>query len=74
MPPIETERQLARRVLEKIGETPVYARVDLATDNDGVVRLQEVELVEPSLFTSLSPGAQHRYAQAIAARVTSGPR
>lgn len=74
MPPIEAELQLAQQVLEKISETPLYARVDLATNNDGVVRLQEVELVEPSLFTSLSPGAPRRYAQAIAARVTSGPR
>lgn len=74
MPPIETELQLARRVLDKIGETPVYARVDLATNNDGVARLQEVELVEPCLFTSLSPGAQQRYARAIASRLTSAPR
>lgn len=74
MPPIEAELQLARQVLERVSETPVYARVDLATNNDGVVRLQEVELVEPSLFTSLSPGAQQRYARAIADRLPSGPR
>jgi hypothetical protein len=74
MPPIEAELQLSRQVLERIGESPVYARVDLATNNDGVVRLQEVELVEPSLFTSLSPGAQQRYARAIADRLSSGPR
>jgi hypothetical protein len=74
MPPIETELQLSRQVLEKIGETPLYARVDLATNNDGVVRLQEVELVEPCLFTSLSPGAQQRYARAIASRLPNAPR
>lgn len=74
MSPIEAELQLSRQVLEKISETPVYARVDLATNNDGIVRLQEVELVEPCLFTSLSPGAQQRYARAIASRLASGPK
>lgn len=74
MPPIEAELQLSRQVLEKIGETPLYARVDLATNNDGVARLQEVELVEPCLFTSLAPGAQPRYARAIASRLPNGPR
>ena len=74
MPPIEAELHLSRQVLEKIGEAPVYARVDLATNNDGLVRLQEVELVEPCLFTSLAPGAQQRYARAIASRLTNAPR
>jgi hypothetical protein len=74
MAPIEAELQLSRQVLENISETPVYARVDLATNNDGVVRLQEVELVEPCLFTSLSPGAQQRYARAIANRLSNGPK
>ncbi|GFE79467.1 hypothetical protein GCM10011487_14670 [Steroidobacter agaridevorans] len=74
MPPIEAELQLSRQVLAKIGETPVYARVDLATNNDGVVRLQEVELVEPCLFTSLAPGAQQRYARAIARRLPNAPK
>lgn len=74
MEPIEAELQLSRQVLERISTTPLYARVDLATNNDGIVRLQEVELVEPSLFTSLSPGAQQRYARAIAARLSNEPR
>ena len=74
MEPIAAELQLAQQVLDRISDTPVYARVDLATNNDGVVRLQEVELVEPCLFTSLSTGAQQRYAQAIAARLANGPR
>jgi hypothetical protein len=38
------------------------------------VRLQEVELVEPCLFTSLAPGAQQRYARAIASRLVNGPK
>ncbi len=71
MEPIGAELELSRQVLANLSETPVYARVDLATNNDGVARLQELELIEPCLFTSLSPGAQRRYARAIAARVTN---
>lgn len=70
--PIEHELRLARQALAAIDDVPLYARVDVATNNDGIVRLQEIELIEPSLFTSLSPGAQKRYAAAIAARVTRG--
>jgi glutathione synthase/RimK-type ligase-like ATP-grasp enzyme len=67
--PIHHELRLAQQVLATIDDTPMYARVDVATNNDGIVRLQELELVEPCLFTSLSPDAQTRYAQAIAARL-----
>jgi hypothetical protein len=63
------EVDLAERVMEALEERPLYARVDIATDNDGVSRLQELELVEPALFTSLAPGSVDRLAQAIAARL-----
>jgi hypothetical protein len=67
--PVEHELQLAKQVFEQLDDTPLYARVDVATNNDSIVRLQELELVEPCLFTDLSPGAQTRYAEAIAARL-----
>lgn len=70
--PVEHELRLAQQALAAIGDTPLYARVDVATNNDGVVRLQEVEMIEPSLFTSLSARARRRYAEAIARRLTSG--
>jgi hypothetical protein len=63
------ELELAHSVIAAIGETLLYARVDLATNEDGVARLQEVELIEPSLFMSLVPGAAQRLAAAIAARI-----
>lgn len=69
MAPIDYELQLSKQVLAAVGDTPLYARVDVATNNDGVVRLQELELVEPCLFTDLSPGAQTRYAQAVVGRL-----
>lgn len=68
-PQNRAELDLAHSVIAAIGSKLIYARVDVATNNDGVARLQEVELVEPSLFTSLAPGSVQRLARAIASRL-----
>lgn len=46
----------------------LYARVDVVTDDAGVPVLMELELVEPSLFTTLAEGALARFADAIVER------
>lgn len=46
----------------------LYARVDVVTDDDGEPVLMELELVEPSLFTGLAPGALDAFADAVLAR------
>ena len=51
----------------------LYARVDLVPGPDGTPVLMELELTEPSLFLSTSPGAADRFATAIAAAVGGGP-
>jgi hypothetical protein len=48
---------LAREVIEPVKDQILYARVDLMMDDEGVWRLSELELIEPSLFFSLKPGA-----------------
>ncbi|APW61610.1 ATP-grasp domain-containing protein [Paludisphaera borealis] len=63
------EVRLAERAMGTLEERPLYARVDVATDNAGVARLQELELIEPVLFTSLAPGSVDRLARAISARL-----
>ncbi|MFP2912217.1 RimK family alpha-L-glutamate ligase [Pyxidicoccus sp. 3LFB2] len=63
------ELKLAESVLEAMGGPLLYARVDVATDNEGRTRLQEVEVTEPSLFLSLDAGAPGRLARAIAAKL-----
>ena len=63
------ELRLAESVLEAVGRPLLYARVDVATDNAGRSRLQEVELTEPRLFLSLDAGAPDRLARAIAAKL-----
>jgi hypothetical protein len=42
-----------------------YARVDLVTDVDGVPRLIELELTEPSLFLDHSDDAAARLVEAV---------
>ncbi len=63
------ELKLAGSVLEAMGRPLLYARVDVATDNEGHTRLQEVEVTEPRLFLSLDAGAPGRLARAIAAKL-----
>ena len=43
----------------------LYARVDLARDDDGTLRLMELEVIEPSLFLRQSPLALDRLVEAI---------
>lgn len=48
-----------------IGEQPLYARVDLVR-HGGDFRVMELELVEPSLYLRMDPGAPERFAAAVA--------
>ena len=50
VPASEEERGFARRVLAATGFELLYARVDLAREDGGALRLMELELTEPSLF------------------------
>ena len=66
------EHELAEQVLDTIpfdrGEL-LYARVDLVPGPDGDPVLLELELIEPSLFVDLDPGATDRLLRAIHAVV-----
>lgn len=64
------EREIAHAVMEASGgRRLLYARVDMATDNAGKPRLQEVEVTEPCLFLTLDAGAPERMARAVIARL-----
>jgi len=70
--PDRDERAAADEVLESLPwprESLLYARVDLIPDVDGTPRLVELELTEPSLFLSYSPGAPDRLAERVIARL-----
>ena len=49
--------------------TLAYARVDILRDGDGVFRLMELELIEPSLFLRFAPDEGAAFARAL---VSSG--
>jgi glutathione synthase/RimK-type ligase-like ATP-grasp enzyme len=63
------ETMLAAKVLHATGYNTLYVRVDLVHDNEGTLRLMELELVEPSLFFTHSPQAVSRMVAAIMERL-----
>lgn len=64
------QREFAEAVLAEVTErfgTPLYARVDVAHDDDGLPVLMELEAIEPCLYLDLVPGAAERFARAVLA-------
>jgi hypothetical protein len=55
----------ASTVMRALPETPLYARVDIAPDDEGSLKLMELELIEPSLFFKFAPHAVERMADTI---------
>lgn len=45
-----------------------YARVDMLRDSDGIFRLMELELIEPSLFLTFAPDGGTAFAKALLSR------
>ncbi|MFC4529645.1 ATP-grasp domain-containing protein [Sphaerisporangium dianthi] len=58
---------LAERVLAEVEADLLYARVDLVRLPDGTPALIELELTEPYLFLSTTPGAADRLTEALLA-------
>jgi len=65
--PNEPGRSLAAAVLAGVGPT-LYARVDVIEDAQGMMRLAELELLEPSLFFLQSPPGLEAFLDALEAR------
>jgi glutathione synthase/RimK-type ligase-like ATP-grasp enzyme len=63
------ERELGERALASHAAKLLYARVDVARGPDGLPRVMELELVEPSLFLRQSPEALERLAEGLARRL-----
>jgi hypothetical protein len=68
---VRAARRFFTRTADGVDLAPdplLYARVDVVTDDEDAPVLMELELVEPSLFTSLGAGSLERLAAAITAR------
>ncbi|SDQ99717.1 ATP-grasp domain-containing protein [Thermostaphylospora chromogena] len=64
--PAPDQLRLAEKVLAEVPGELLYARVDLVRLADGTPVLIELELTEPYLYLSSSPGAASRFADALA--------
>jgi len=65
---VEPEGLLVRRAAEAIAvlsARPLYGRADMIRNPDGDFEVMELELVEPSLYLRMDPGAPGRLARAI---------
>ncbi len=60
---------LAEAALAATPAACAYARVDLLRDDEGKLRVIELELIEPALWLNLAPGAPAAFASAVRAAV-----
>jgi glutathione synthase/RimK-type ligase-like ATP-grasp enzyme len=60
--------ELAQAALAAAPAKASYARVDIVPDDEGVLRIMELELIEPSLFLDYQPGAAEAFAAAVLSR------
>jgi glutathione synthase/RimK-type ligase-like ATP-grasp enzyme len=67
--PTVAELAAGQRVLDALAEDTLYARVDLLPTSDGVLRLLELEVTEPSMFLRWDADAPDRFAAAIRERL-----
>lgn len=70
-PIADDERALAMRALSTVHGHLLYARVDMARDENGKPRIMELELTEPSLFLAQSEMALAKFAKAISLKVAA---
>jgi hypothetical protein len=76
--PSAAERAFGDKVVafvkNKFGVSPLYARVDMVVNADGIPELMELELTEPSLFLHLDDEAPARAAMAFANAASTNER
>lgn len=63
--PTYDEIAFAEKAINTCDPKPIYARVDIFTDNDNQIALAELELVEPELWFRNNPKAADDLAKAI---------
>jgi glutathione synthase/RimK-type ligase-like ATP-grasp enzyme len=57
--------ELAQKALAAAPARATYARVDIVPDDDGVLRIMELELIEPSLFLDHAPDGGASFSRAV---------
>lgn len=69
--PSNEEIQFAEAVVKACPELPLYARVDIFSDNENQLALLELELIEPELWFRKHPEAATILAEVIKEKLTS---
>lgn len=62
--------ELAQAALAAAPADASYARVDIVPDDEGLLRIMELELIEPSLFLDRAPDGGEAFARAILSAAT----
>jgi glutathione synthase/RimK-type ligase-like ATP-grasp enzyme len=60
--------KLAQQALAAMPAEATYARVDIVPDDEGVLRIMELELIEPSLFLDHAPDGGAAFTRSILAQ------
>ncbi|MFK7783395.1 RimK family alpha-L-glutamate ligase [Psychroserpens sp.] len=63
--PTNQEIEFAEAAVRACIELPIYARVDIFEDNEGITALSELELIEPELWFRHQPEAAKLLAEAV---------
>ncbi|TVZ55574.1 glutathione synthetase-like protein [Lutibacter sp. Hel_I_33_5] len=63
--PTQNEIDFAENAVKNCIELPIYARVDIFTDNNGKLAIAEIELIEPELWFRNHPEAADELANGI---------
>lgn len=63
--PTQAEINFAENAVKACVEMPMYARVDVFTDNNGKLAIAELELIEPELWFRVNPAAADELAIGI---------
>jgi hypothetical protein len=71
VPIAAAEAALARRAVDAVGASLLYARIDVAPGPDGTPVLMELELVEPSLYFGQGPAGLARFVTALQRRLAA---
>jgi hypothetical protein len=56
---------LAKAALAAAPAKSIYARVDIIPDDDGVLRIMELELIEPALFLDHAADGGSAFTRAV---------
>jgi glutathione synthase/RimK-type ligase-like ATP-grasp enzyme len=62
-------KELARQALAAAPATATYARVDIIADDEGTLRIMELELIEPALYLDHAPDGGATFTRAILSAV-----